>query len=66
LAVSATEIIQQIQALPKPERTQVIEYVHQIEDAEIPDSFRQGMADIAAGRVVDMETALRQPSQYRW
>jgi len=47
--------------LPADERVQVIEFVHGFEDGDIPESFRQGMANIAAGRVVDMETALNEP-----
>ena len=56
--MSVTDIIREIQSLPKAERAKLIEYIHSIEEAEIPDSFRQGMADIEAGRVVDMEIAL--------
>ena len=29
--------------------------------ATFPEEFKQGMADIAAGRVVDLDTALNQP-----
>ncbi|HUI05438.1 MAG TPA: hypothetical protein VL486_00375 [Verrucomicrobiae bacterium] len=56
--MSVTEIIKGIQALPKEQRAQVIEFVRQLEEGEIPESFKQGMADVDAGRVVDMETAL--------
>lgn len=58
--MSVSEIIRGIEALTKPERVQVIEFVHRLEEVEIPESFKQGMADIEAGRVVDMETALRE------
>ena len=59
--MSVKEIIREIEALPTDQRAQVIEFVHCLEDGDIPESFRQGMADIEAGRVVDMETALNQP-----
>jgi hypothetical protein len=63
--VSISEIIKEIDALPKEQRAGLIEYVHQLEEGEIPDSFKQGMADIEAGRVVDMETALNKPPHAR-
>ena len=56
--MSVTDIIREIQSLPKAERAKLIEYIHSSEEAEIPDSFRQGRADIEAGRGVDMEIAL--------
>ena len=59
--MSVQEIIREIAALPTDQRVQVIEFVHGLEDGDIPESFRQGMADIAAGRVVDIETALNEP-----
>ncbi len=57
--MNARAIIEQIQALPKEEQALVFELVHQLEDGMIPESFRQGLDDILHGRVVDMETALR-------
>jgi predicted transcriptional regulator len=64
--VSVTDIIREIQSLSKAERAKLIEFVHSIEEAEIPDSFRRGMADIEAGRVVDMEAALNKaPPSHR-
>ena len=36
-------------------------FVVESEDSWIPEEFKQGMADIAAGRVVDLGTALNQP-----
>ena len=59
--MSVQEIIREIEALPTDQRVKVIEFVRGLEDSEIPESFHQGMADIAAGRVVDMETALNEP-----
>jgi hypothetical protein len=54
--VSVKEIIREIEALPAEDRVRVIEFVHGLEDSEIPESFRTGMADIEAGRVVDIGT----------
>ena len=64
-AVSINEIIKEIDALPKEQRAELIEYVHQLEEGEIPDSFKKGMADIEAGRAVDMDTALNKPPPSR-
>ncbi len=58
--MSATEIIEQIKNLPETERAQVVKYVVEHDDSWIPESFRKGMADVEAGRVVDMETVLRE------
>ena len=57
--MSAVEIIEQIKALPKQEQAEVLEMVHRLEDDAIPESFWRGLDDIWHGRVVDMDTALR-------
>ena len=59
--MSAQEIIEQIKALPPEERAQVTKYVVESDDSWIPEEFKQGMADIAAGRTVDLDTALNEP-----
>ena len=59
--MSAQEIIAEFKALPPAERAQVVKFVVENEDSWIPEEFKQGMADIAAGRVVDLDTALSQP-----
>ncbi len=56
--MSAAEIIEQIKALPAVERAQVTKFVVDNDDSWIPESFKQGMADAEAGRLVDMETVL--------
>jgi len=56
--MSATEIIEQIKALPANERAQVTKYVVEHDDSWIPESFKEGMKAAAEGRLVDMETAL--------
>lgn len=57
--MNARAIIEQIRALPEDEQAEVFEMVHRLEDHAIPESFWQGLDDIRNGRVVDMETALR-------
>jgi hypothetical protein len=59
--MSAQEIIEQIKALPSDERAQVTKFVVESDDSWIPEEFKLGMADIAAGRVVDLDTALHKP-----
>ena len=60
-AMSAQEVIEQIKLLPPAERAQVAKFLVESDDSWIPEEFKQGMADIAAGRVVDLDTALEQP-----
>jgi len=60
-SMTAQEIIRQINELPPAERAQVTKYVVENDDSWIPEEFKQGMADIAAGQVVDLDTALNQP-----
>jgi len=59
--MSAQDIIEQIKALPSDQRAQVTKFVVEFDDSWIPEEFKQGMADIAAGRVVDLDTALNEP-----
>ena len=59
--MSAQEIIEQIKALPANERAQVTKFVVENDDSWIPESFKQGMADSEAGRLVDLDTALNEP-----
>lgn len=56
--MSATEIIEQIKALPAKERAEVAKFVVENDDSWIPESFKQGMADAGAGRFAEMETVL--------
>jgi hypothetical protein len=59
--VSALEIIEQIKSLPPNERAQVTKFVVESDDSWIPEEFKQGMVDIAAGRVVELDAALNEP-----
>ena len=53
--MSAEEIIEQIKALPSADRAQVAKFIVQSDHSWIPEEFAEGMADIAAGRVVDLD-----------
>jgi len=59
--MSAQDIIEQIKALPSDERAQVTRFVVESDDPWIPEEFRHGMADIASGRVVDLDIAMNSP-----
>ena len=59
--MSTTELVEQIEALPEQERAKVIEQLHAHAPKWIPESLREGMADIAAGRTVDLDEALSKP-----
>lgn len=56
--MSATELIEKFKALSAEERAQVTKFVVGYDDPEIPESFKQGMADAEAGRFGDMDTVL--------
>ncbi|MSU48360.1 MAG: hypothetical protein EXS37_04580 [Opitutus sp.] len=59
--MTAQTIIAEIETLPTAERAKVIAYVGRVmemDDSWIPDSFKQGMAEAAAGNLTDMETVL--------
>ncbi|MBI4023614.1 MAG: hypothetical protein HY360_01445 [Verrucomicrobia bacterium] len=57
--MSVAEIIREIKAMPKKKRVQVIERICELNDEDIPSSFKEGMADIRAGRVIDLDEALK-------
>jgi len=59
--VSARDIIEKIKELPPEERAQVTKFVVESDDSWIPEEFKQGMADIAAGRVADLDIASNEP-----
>jgi len=56
--MSAGEVLQEFRALSAGERKRVAEVILTEEDSWIPESFRRGMEDIAAGRVMEMADAL--------
>jgi len=52
--------LEEFRALSAEERKHVAETILIEEDSWISESFRQGMEDIAADRVMEMETVLRE------
>ncbi|MSU57966.1 MAG: hypothetical protein EXS35_07260 [Pedosphaera sp.] len=59
--MSAQQVIEEFKELSPTERAKVAKFVVENDDSWIPEEFKQGMADIAAGRVVDLDTALNEP-----
>ena len=53
--MTATQVIAEIDRLPRKEQEAVFAHVHELEDAMIPDSFLQGMAEAQRGELLDME-----------
>lgn len=72
--MTAHEVIEQIKAMPPPERTEVLKkaiaglcpqsnktierLLRRLENQDIPEDVWRGIEDAEDGRVVDMETAL--------
>ena len=59
--MSAQQVIEEFKELSPAERAQVAKFVVENDDSWIPEEFKQGMADIAAGRTVELDTALNEP-----
>ncbi len=58
--MSVTEIIREIESLPSEERWKVLEHVRQLVEPEVPESFRQGMAEIKRGESINLDDALKE------
>jgi hypothetical protein len=57
--MGASEILNEIESLPAEQRWQVLERTREMLGAEIPESFRQGMQEIARGEVIELDDALK-------
>jgi len=74
--MTATEVVAELKALSSPERVRVLEetirhlepeerrslerLLRRLQHPDVPESFWQGVEDHEDGRVVEMETALRE------
>jgi hypothetical protein len=58
--MSAAEVIEQIKELPADQRAEVARFIVENDDSWIPEELKEAMKDAEAGRLVDMETALRE------
>ena len=57
--MSLNEILHEIESLPPEARWEVLEHTRHLLEAEIPESFTQGMAEIARGDVIELDEALK-------
>jgi predicted transcriptional regulator len=59
-AVGVSEILDEIKSLPAEQRWQILERTREMLGAEIPDSFKRGMEEIARGEVIELDEALNE------
>jgi hypothetical protein len=64
--MGVAEILQEIKSLPMQQRWEILERTREMLDAEIPESFKQGMREITRGEVIDLDEALEQDFSPRW
>ena len=58
--MSASELLHEIESLPKQERLWLWEKLSQLTEADIPDSLRQSIAETERGELIDLDEALRE------
>ena len=58
--MTAEQILDEIKALPAPERRQLMQRVRQLEADDIPQDFVEALNDFEQSRFVPMETALNE------
>jgi len=61
--MGVSEILEEIKSLPTPQRWEILERTREMLDAEIPESFKQGMREIARGEVIELDEALEELKQ---
>ena len=63
MVMGVSEILQEIKSLPVQQRWEILERTRKMLDADIPESFKQGMREIARGEVIELDDALEQLEQ---
>ncbi len=58
--MTAEQILSEIKALPPVERERLCEFVLDLSSEEIPADFLEALDDFENGRVVSMETAMKE------
>ncbi len=58
--MGVAEILEEIKSLPPEQRWQVLERTRNMLGVEIPDTFKQGMREIASGEVIELDEALQE------
>jgi hypothetical protein len=61
--MGVSEILQEIKSLPMQQRWEILERTREMLDADIPESFKQGMREIARGDVTELDEALEELEQ---
>ena len=58
--MGVTEILHEIEALPSGEQLLLLEKLRKLTEHDVPDSFRQGMAEAEQGMLIDLDNALQE------
>ncbi len=58
--MSATDLLQKIDALPQEERLWLLEKLSELDDPDVPESLRQSMAEAARGELIELDDALQE------
>jgi hypothetical protein len=58
--MSTKELLHEIEALPKQEQVWLLEKLSALTEAEIPESFRQGMKEAERGELLDLDESLKE------
>ena len=58
--MGVSQILEEIKALPAEQRWEILVRTREILGPEVPDSFKQGMQEIAAGEVIELDEALEE------
>ena len=61
--MGVSEILQEIKSLRVQQRWEILERTREMPDADIPESFKQGMREIGCGEVIELDEALEQLKQ---
>jgi hypothetical protein len=57
--MSTAELLHEIETLPKGEQLWLLEKLSELTEAEIPESFRQSMAEAERGETIELDEALQ-------
>ena len=55
--MTATKIIEEIAALAPDDRARIVEYVHRVEDADMPASFLEALGELRDGKTLPIDDA---------
>ena len=58
--MGVTEILHEIDGLPLNERWKVLEHARHLVGPQIPESFKEAMAEIERGEVIELDEALKE------